>query len=58
MLLILTALIVAGYGTARLTRALEPGQRAIAWLAFILAIAWLFGKLVQAGVLGRQEIGG
>ena len=53
MLLILLALIAATYGTARLTRTLEPGQRAIAWLVFLLAIAWLFWKLMQAGLLGR-----
>jgi len=53
VLLILVALILAAYGTARLTRTLKPGQRAIAWLVFLLAIAWLFWKLLQAGLLGR-----
>lgn len=52
MLLILLALVLAVFGTIRLTRTLEPGQRAVAWLVFVLAIAWLFWSLVQAGILG------
>ena len=52
MLLILVALVLAVFGTIRLTRTLEPGQRALAWLVFVLAIALLFWKLVQAGILG------
>ena len=53
VLLILVALGLAVFGTIRLTRPLEPGQRAVAWLVFVLAVVWLFGKLVQMGLLGR-----
>jgi hypothetical protein len=57
MLLILVALGLAIFGTIRLTRSLEPGQRAVAWLVFILALVWLFVKLVQMGLLGRATGG-
>jgi hypothetical protein len=57
VLLILVALGIAVFGTIRLTRTLEPGQRVVAWLVFVLAIVWLFWKLVQMGVLGRASGG-
>lgn len=57
MLLILVELGLAIFGTIRLTRSLEPGQRAVAWLVFILALVWLFVKLVQMGLLGRATGG-
>ena len=53
MLLILVALVLAVFGTIRLTRELEPGQRAVAWAVFVLAVVWLFWTLVQMGALGR-----
>jgi hypothetical protein len=53
VLLILVALVLAVVGTIRLTRELEPGQRAVAWVVFALAIALAFWKLVEMGVLGR-----
>lgn len=57
MLLILVALALAIFGTIHLTRSLEPGQRAVAWLVFILALVWLFVKLVQMDLLGRATGG-
>ena len=53
MLLIVVALCLAVFGTVRLTRSLEPGQRFVAWLVCIIAVIWLFMKLVQMGILGR-----
>ncbi|MEO7275016.1 MAG: hypothetical protein ABIX28_21245 [Vicinamibacterales bacterium] len=53
MVLILVALGLAIFGTMRLTRPLEPGQRAVAWLVFVLALLWLFVTLMQMGLLGR-----
>ena len=55
MLLILVALGLAIYGTVHFTRSLQPGQRIVAWLVLILAIIWLFGKLLQMGLLGRGD---
>jgi hypothetical protein len=53
VLLILLAIGLAIFGTFRLTRSMEPGERLVAWLVFVLAVAWVFTKLVQMGVLGR-----
>ena len=53
VLLILVALGLAIFGTIRATRELEPGQRVVAWLVFIVVILWLFMKLVEMGLLGR-----
>jgi hypothetical protein len=53
VLLILVALGLAIFGTIQLTRSLEPGQRVVAWLVFVVAVIWLFVKLVQMGLLGR-----
>jgi hypothetical protein len=53
VLLIVVALGLAVAGTIRLTRSLEPGQRAVAWLVCILAIVWLLFKPIQLGLLGR-----
>jgi len=57
MLLILVALGLAIFGTIHLTRSLEPGQRVVAWLVFILGVVYLFSKLVQMGILGRASGG-
>lgn len=57
VLLILLALGLAIFGTIHLTRSLEPGQRVVAWIVFVLAIVWLFWKLLQMGVLGRATLG-
>jgi hypothetical protein len=53
VLLILVALGLGIFGTIQVTRKMEPGQRVVAWLVFVLAILWLLWKLVQMGVLGR-----
>jgi uncharacterized membrane protein len=53
VLLILLALGLAIFGTIRFTRSLEPRQRSVAWLVFIVAVIWFFMKLVQMGLLGR-----
>jgi hypothetical protein len=57
VVLILVALALAIFGTVHFTRSLQPGQRAVAWLVFVLAVAWLFWKLVQMGILGRVSGG-
>jgi hypothetical protein len=51
------ALGLVVFATIRLTRSLEPGQRVVAWLVLILALVWLFLKLVQMGLLGRATGG-
>ena len=53
MLLILVALGLAIFGTIRATRELEPRQRVVAWLVLIVAVVWLFVKLIEMGLLGR-----
>ena len=52
VLLILVALGVAIFGTIRLTRSLEPGQRAVAWLVFVIAVVCLVVELIRIGLLG------
>jgi len=49
----MVALGLAIFGTIRLTRSLEPRQRFVAWLVFILAGIWLVLKLVHMGILGH-----
>ena len=53
MLLILVALGFAIFGVVRLGRTLEPGQRVVLVLVFILAVVWLAFELINRGVLGR-----
>ena len=53
MLLILVACGLAVFGVVRLAQTLEPRQRVVLVLVFILAIVWLILKLVDLGVLGR-----
>ena len=53
MLLILVAFGLAVFGVVRLAQTLEPRQRVVLVLVFILAIVWLILKLVDLGVLGR-----
>ena len=55
MLLIVVVLGLAVFGTSRLTRSLEPGQRAVAWAVLVLAVAWIFVKLIEMGLLGRAS---
>jgi hypothetical protein len=55
VLVILAALVLGVFGTIQLTRSLEPRQRAVAWVVFILAIVWIFWTLVQMGFLGRAS---
>lgn len=53
VLLILVAFGLAIFGTIRLTRSLEPGERVVAWIVFILAVILFFRQLVHMGILGR-----
>jgi hypothetical protein len=53
VLLIVVAIGFAIFGMIHLTRQLQPGQRAVAWIVFILAVGWLFWKLTQLGFLGH-----
>lgn len=55
MLLILVALGLAVFGVVRLGRELEPGQRVVLVLVFILALVWVAYKLVDSGILGRPS---
>jgi len=57
VLLILLAVGLAVFGTIHLTRALEPRQRVVAWIVFVLAVVWAFWKLAQMGILGRATGG-
>ena len=53
MLLILVAFGLAVFGVVRLAQTLEPRQRVVLVVVFIVAIVWLILKLVDLGVLGR-----
>jgi uncharacterized membrane protein len=53
VLLILVALGLAIFGVVRLAHTLEPRQRIVLVLVFVVAIVWLVLKLVQVGLLGR-----
>jgi hypothetical protein len=55
LLVILVALALAVFGMTQFTRELQPKQRAVAWAVFVVAIVWLFSKLVQMGLLGRSS---
>jgi hypothetical protein len=57
VLVILVVLALAVFGIIHLTRTLEPRQRLITWLIFVLAIVFVFWKLTQMGVLGRAAGG-
>ncbi len=58
MLLILVALGLAVFGVVRLGRTLEPGQRVVLVLVFVLAVIWVVYTLVDSGILGRTTDGG
>lgn len=53
VLLILVAFGLAVFGVVRLAQTLEPRQRVVLVLVFIVAIVWLILKLLELGVLGR-----
>lgn len=53
MLLIPIALGLAVFGLMRFGRTLEPGQRWVLAVVFILGLVWLGFTLVNAGLLGR-----
>jgi hypothetical protein len=57
VVLILLALGLAIFGVVRLGRTLEPGQRIVLVLVFVVALVWLILKLVQLGYLGRATAG-
>ena len=54
MLLIAVAFILAVIGVVRLAQSLEPRQRVVLVAVFVLAVAYVIGKLMQFGLLGRQ----
>ena len=54
MLLIAVAVILAIIGVVRLAQSLEPRQRVVLVAVFLLAVAYLVGKLMQFGLLGHQ----
>jgi hypothetical protein len=53
VLLILMAFGLALFGVVRLGRTLEPRQRVVLVLVFIVVVGWLILKLVELGLLGR-----
>ena len=53
MLLILIAFALAVFGVVRLGRSLEPRQRVVLVIVFIIAVVWLILTLVRLGVLGH-----
>jgi len=57
VLVILMALILAVIGLVRLARTLEPGQRLVLVLVFIVALVYVMLRLVQLGILGRATSG-
>ena len=53
MLLILIAFALAVFGLVRVGRPLEPRQRVVLVIVFIIAVVWLTLTLVRLGVLGH-----
>jgi hypothetical protein len=53
VLLILVALALAVFGMIQLTKTLQPRQRAVAWVVFVVGIVWAILKLVPWGVFGH-----
>jgi hypothetical protein len=53
LLLILIALALAVFGLVRVGRPLEPKQRVVLVIVFIIAVVWLILTLVRLGVLGH-----
>jgi hypothetical protein len=53
VLLILVGFGLAVFGVVRLAKTLEPRQRVVLVLVFILAVVWLLMELVRMGILGR-----
>ena len=56
MLLIIVAVGLAIFGMFQLARSLEPSQRVVAWLVFVLVIVFVFWKLVHMGLLGNVSV--
>ena len=54
----LVALGLAVFGVIRLGRTLEPGQRVVLVLVFVLAVVWVVYKLIDSGILGRTTDAG
>jgi len=55
VLLLVAACVLAAIGILRLARSLEPRQRVVLVEVFVLAVAYLAGKLMQFGLLGHQS---
>jgi hypothetical protein len=58
VVLMLVALGLAVFGVIRLGRTLEPGQRVVLVLVFVLAVVWVVYKLIDSGILGRTTDAG
>ena len=58
MVLILVAFGLAVFGVVRLGRTLEPKQRVVLVLVFVVAVVWLVYTLIDHGILGRTTDGG
>jgi uncharacterized Tic20 family protein len=57
VLLILVALVLAVIGVIRLAATLEPRQRVVLILVFILGLIYLALKLSQLGLVGHRTDG-
>jgi hypothetical protein len=55
VLLILVILVLAVAGVIRLAQTLEPRQRVVLIVVFLLAMAYAIIKLMQLGILGRAR---
>jgi uncharacterized membrane protein len=55
VLLLVAGCVLAAIGILRLARSLEPRQRVVLVAVFVLAVAYLFSKLLQFGLLGHQS---
>jgi hypothetical protein len=54
VLLILVVLVLSIIGVIRLAQTLEPRQRVVLVLVFVLTLVYLTLKLIQLGILGHR----
>ena len=54
VILIVIVLVLAVIGVVRLAKTLEPSQRVVLVVVFLLGVVYVASKLMQLGLLGRQ----
>ena len=53
--MLLAVVVLAIFGVVRLGRELEPKQRVVLVIVFIVAVAYALFQLVQLGYLGQRS---